>query len=168
MINKHTKQIAHERGDHLHLDKATPEPAVCKECGAIYVDRRWTISDVDPTSIKHQRWGKPQIVTCPACKQKEEGIISGYVYIDGTFFEAHNEEIERMLKNEAERAAENNPLARIMNWERGNGHLLTISTTTEHLAQRLGHALEKAFCGEVKYNFSDENKLARVWWHRDQ
>jgi hypothetical protein len=44
---------------------------------------------------------------------------------------------------------------------------LVISTTTEHLAQRLGHALEKAFDGEVRYHFSHENKLARVYWHRD-
>ena len=44
---------------------------------------------------------------------------------------------------------------------------LVITTTTEHLAQRLGHALEKAFGGEVRYDFSHENKLARVYWQRD-
>jgi hypothetical protein len=42
-----------------------------------------------------------------------------------------------------------------------------LSTTTEHLAQRLGHALEKAFDGKVDYDFSHENKLARVTWRRD-
>jgi len=30
---------------------------------------------------------------------------------------------------------------------------LSLSTTTELLAQRLGHALEKAFQGEVHYGF---------------
>lgn len=172
MSNKHntnltSTKVDHEKCNHLHSDKATPEPGVCKECGAIYIDRRWTISEVDPTSLNHQRWGKPQIVTCPACKQKQAGIVSGYVHLDGIFFEKHIEEIERLLTNEAERAAENNPLARIIKWEKGNGHKLTISTTTEHLAQRLGHALEKAYCGKVRYDFSNENKLARVWWHRD-
>jgi hypothetical protein len=44
---------------------------------------------------------------------------------------------------------------------------LTVTTTTEHLAQRLGGMLEKAFGGEVRYDFSHENKLARVSWHRD-
>jgi len=44
---------------------------------------------------------------------------------------------------------------------------MTVRTTTEHLAQRLGHALEKAFHGEVRYDFSHENKLAHVWWRRD-
>jgi hypothetical protein len=51
--------------------------------------------------------------------------------------------------------------------ERGDGHKLIVTTTTEHLAQRLGHALKKAFCGEVQYDFSHENKLARVSWKRE-
>jgi hypothetical protein len=72
------------------------------------------------------------------------------------------------LSNEAERAAEDNPLARILQWKPGNGHKLTVTTTTEHLAQRLGEALNKAFGGSVKYDFSHENKLARVTWQREQ
>jgi hypothetical protein len=44
---------------------------------------------------------------------------------------------------------------------------LTLATTTEHLAQRLGHALKKAFKGKVHYDFSHENKLAHVYWQRD-
>jgi len=35
------------------------------------------------------------------------------------------------------------------------------------LAQRLGHALEKAFGGSADYDFSHENKLARVNWQRN-
>lgn len=76
-------------------------------------------------------------------------------------------DIERLLRNEAERAAEDNPLARIMLWKKNGDRKLTLSTTTEHLAQRLGHALEKAYDGEVEYDFSHENKLARVTWKRD-
>ena len=75
--------------------------------------------------------------------------------------------IEHLLRNEAERAAEDNPLARIMEWKRGDGHKLTVTTTTEHLAQRLGGALEKAFGGNTHYDFSHENKLARVNWQRE-
>ena len=107
------------------------------------------------------------MTVCPACQTKRTGEPRGFVYLDGTFFEAHHEEIELLLSNEAERAAEDNPLARIMEWKRGDGHKLTVSTTTEHLAQRLGHALEKAFSGRVEYDFSHENKLARVNWLRN-
>jgi hypothetical protein len=87
--------------------------------------------------------------------------------LDGAFFADHYEEIEHLLLNEGRRAAEDNPLARIMEWKRGEGHKLTVTTTTEHLAQRLGHALEKAFGGSADYDFSHENKLARVNWQRE-
>ena len=45
---------------------------------------------------------------------------------------------------------------------------LLVTTTTEHLAIRLGQALEKAFDGKVLFGFSHENKLAHVWWHRGE
>ena len=87
--------------------------------------------------------------------------------MDGEFLLAHRDEIQRVIENEAERAAELNPLARILSWEKADHDRLTVTTTTEHLAQRLGHAVEKAFGGEVRYGFSHENKFSRVWWHRD-
>jgi hypothetical protein len=80
---------------------------------------------------------------------------------------AHRDGIESLLRNEAERAAEANPLARIMLWKENGDGELTLSTTTEHLASRLGHALEKAYDGKVEYDFSHEKKLARVTWKRD-
>lgn len=107
------------------------------------------------------------MTVCPACEQKRNGEPRGFVYLDGDFFVSHQEEIEQLLNNEAERAAVDNPLARIMEVKRGDGHKLTVSTTTEHLAQRLGHALEKAFGGNTHYDFSHENKLARVNWLRE-
>ena len=66
-----------------------------------------------------------------------------------------------------ERTAGDNPLARIIGWEREKSGRVVVTTTTQHLAQRLGHALEKAFSGQVRYDFSHENQLARVWWRRD-
>ena len=72
------------------------------------------------------------------------------------------------MTNDSGRAAEDNPLAQILELRddpRMNDVLVT--TTTEHLAIRLGGALQKAFDGQVRYGFSHENKLTRVWWHRD-
>jgi hypothetical protein len=74
---------------------------------------------------------------------------------------------ENLLRNETERAAEVNVLARIIERRRGKGDKPTLTTTTEYLAQRLGHALEKAFGEEVRYDCSHENKLARVSWKRE-
>lgn len=158
-----TKRVDHEAGRHRG-SRAMTEPAVCRECGSVYVNRRWE-SASGPINAQH----KPRparLVTCPACLQMRNGTPRGFVYLDGTFYVTHQQEIEQLLRNEAARAEADNPLARIMEFTRGKDHKLTISTTTEHLAQRLGHALEKAFAGHTHYDFSHENKLARVKWHR--
>ncbi len=161
-----TKRVDHEGGRH-RPSRAISEPAVCKECGAVYANRRWTAASSTSTKSQHEHLGPAQIMLCPACKQQRTGEPRGFVFLDGDFFSSHREEIEQLLRNEAKRAAEVNPLARAMKFKRGEGHKLTVSTTTEHLAQRLGHAVEKAFGGSVHYNFSHENKLARVNWRRD-
>ena len=161
-----TKRVDHEGGRH-RPSRAISEPAVCKECGAMYSSRRWTASRSTLTKSPDEHLGPAQTTLCPACKQQRTGEPRGFVFLDGDFFSSHAEEIEQLLRNEAKRAAEDNPLARAMAFKRGDGHKLSVSTTTEHLAQRLGHALEKAFGGSVHYNFSHENKLARVNWRRD-
>ena len=161
-----TKRVDHEAGRH-HTKRAPKEPAVCASCGAVYCKRRWTEADADRGKREPEHWRPAKVTTCPACIQAQGGVPSGYVYIEGAFVAAHRDDIANLLRNEAERAAEDNPLARIMLWkEKGDGKL-TLSTTTEHLAQRLGHALGKAFDGKVDYDFSHENKLARVTWRRD-
>jgi hypothetical protein len=95
-----------------------------------------------------------------SCLQTEStGEPRGFVFLDGDFFSGHHEEIEQLLRKEAKRAAADNPLARAIEFKRGDSHKLTVSTTTEHLAQRLGHALEKAFGGSVFYEFDQFGNL---------
>jgi hypothetical protein len=119
------------------------------------------------TGKNHPDHPPAKVTVCPACKQKRSGEPRGFVYLDGNFVKEHGPEIERLLLNEANRAGEDNPLARILDLKEGDGHKLTVTTTTEHLAQRLGHAVEKAFSGKAHYNFAHEDKIARVSWQRD-
>jgi len=156
-----TRRVDRESGRH-HTPRSMPEPAICQQCGSIYKNRRWTAGN----DVRIDE-GKSRVVTCPACKQENTGDVRGFVFLDGSFFVDHQNEIENLLRNETERAAEDNVLARIIEWRQGEGHKLTLTTTTEHLAQRLAHSLEKAFGGEVRYDFSHENKLARVSWKRE-
>lgn len=162
----YTKRVDHEAGRH-HTKRAPKEPAVCAACGSVYANRRWTLAHAKPGKEEPKHWHPARITTCPACVQTHGGAPSGYVYLEGAFLAAHRDDIERLLRNEAERAAEDNPLAQIMLWNESRDGKVTLSTTTEHLAQRLGHALEKAYDGKVEYDFSHENKLARVTWKRD-
>lgn len=159
-----TKRVDHEAGRH-RTRRSPAEPLVCEGCGAVYSLRRWTRK----SELKADRSATKQTAKstlCPACKQARDGVPSGFVYVKGKFYVKHRVEIGCLLRNEAERDAQDNPLARIMSWEDTDGQLV-ITTTTEHLAQRLGHGLEKAFDGKVRYDFSHENKLARVYWERN-
>lgn len=164
--NIFTKRVDKEAGRHRG-PRAPSEPKVCQECGSVYVKRRWVAPESTSLNGKHEDLGSAEPTICPACKQQRSGVPHGFVYIYGDFFATHCDDIEQLLRNEAARAAEDNPLARIMEWERSDFDKLAVATTTEHLAKRLGEALEKAFSGKVFYDFSHENKLARVRWHRD-
>lgn len=161
-----SKRVDHEAGRHRG-PRAGSEPAKCGICGAVYSDRRWTLAGTPRKTGKHKQWHPQRLTVCPACKKTREGLAAGFVYVSGDFLPSHRAEIEHLLGEEAARAAVDNPLARIMKLETDESGRLVVTTTTEHLAQRLGHALEKAFEGEVHYDFSHENKLARVYWHRD-
>ena len=161
-----TKHVDDEAGRH-RTRRSLAEPAVCEVCSDVYADRRWSKPDVERESAKHKHFRAVKQVVCPACERQRSGVPSGYVYLEGKFMAAHRDEIRRLLENEAHRAAEDNPLARVMEWQVDNGVHLTLTTTTEHLAQRLGHALSKAFHGKTRYGFSHRNKLTRVWWQRD-
>lgn len=157
-----TKRVDHEAG-HAPRTRES-EPAICTECHSILDKGRWTLASAGEIVAYEKRGARKTL--CPACLQVEKGEPCGFVFLDGKFFVEHRAEIENLLHNEAERAADNNPLARIMNWE-NNGGKLMVSTTTEHFAEQLGHALNRAYGGDVRYDFSHENKLARVYWHRD-
>jgi hypothetical protein len=160
-----TKRVDHDGGRHRTV-RAIGEPAVCKDCGAVYANRRWTAAQIMGGN-KYQGKRPAEMTICPACKQASSGEPRGFVYLDGDFFVGHRKDIQSLILNEAKRAGEDNPLARILELKEHEGHKLTVTTTTEHLAQRLGHAVQKAFGGDVQYNFSHEDKISRVSWQRD-
>lgn len=162
----YTKRVDHDGGRHREA-RAEREPAECEHCGALLINRRWTRRPGASSMAATERWRPPHMVLCPACRQEVAGLPRGFVTITGTFTEEHLDEIRRLLRNEALRAADDNPMARITHWEYDPVKGLSVATTTEHLAQRLGHALEKAYGGEVHYGFSHENKFTRVDWWRD-
>jgi len=57
-------------------------------------------------------------------------------------------------------------LMRVMSFKETVYGAMVISTTNEKMAQRIGRAIRKAFRGKVTYQWSHDNKLARVDWAR--
>jgi hypothetical protein len=160
-----THRVDHDAGRH-RTRRAPAEPILCVGCGAIYVNRRWSRNAAARLQASGFTGGPIQARVCPACRRRQSGGPRGFVHVDGEFVAVHRDEIVRLLRNEAERAIEDNPLAQLLDWtDTGAGGLL-VTTTTEHLAVRLGRALEKAYDGKLLFGFSHENKLAHVWWQR--
>ncbi|KPK73543.1 hypothetical protein AMJ87_01450 [candidate division WOR_3 bacterium SM23_60] len=137
------------------------EPTLCPRCGLVYKKRRWQrIPNFDPKLAVERH-------KCPACRKEEDHYVMGIVYIRGDFFRQRREEIVNMLRNEEKKEIGPNPLDRIMGIvEDKDG--IRIETTSENLAVHLGRMLYNSYGGDVQYKFSDEQKLARVFWHREK
>lgn len=160
-----TKRVDHENGAHRPKQKMKG-PAYCEACESVYINGQWISKQAAESDLRFRDRDTLKPVSCPACFQVENDLIGGYLSITGGFHKDHHAEITNLLENETERALDDNPLSRIVNLRETDGTMV-VETTTEHLAQRLGHALKKAYAGAVKYHFSHENKVARVTWHRD-
>lgn len=159
-FNKRTDfAVRHSSRRHFH------GPAICEDCQAAFVNGRWTF-DRDALSSRKFENSVPQKTICPACRQIKTGEPAGFVYLEGDFYVEHSEEIKNLLKNETKRTSQLNPLARIMQWQEAKKGLC-VTTTNAHLAKHLGWSLKRAYDGVVRYDFSHENKSARVYWHRD-
>ena len=157
-----TKRVDYAGGAH-RPPRAARGAIACRDCGAVYVKRRWVLP-TEPAAIAVAALARPG--RCPSCTIKARKQVRGYVYAEGAFARVHRPEIEALLRQEAARAAVDNPLGQLIAWER-TPERLTVSTTTEHLAQRLGEALHSAYHGKVRYKFSHGEPFARVTWRRD-
>ncbi|MGE5837503.1 MAG: BCAM0308 family protein [Acidobacteriota bacterium] len=160
-----THRVDHEAGMHRG-PAAAKGPRICERCGAVYTKRRWTLAPTIRPRTGPQI-SVPDLTLCPACQMAAEGRFGGEVRLSGAFLSGHRGEIEQLIRNEARRASDDNPLGRIVRMDRTAAGF-TVRTTTEHLAQRIGHALHKAFHGTVRYRFSHENKFAHVIWSRER
>lgn len=161
-----THRVDHEAGRHRG-PRAPHEPLLCAGCGAIYVKRRWSHAPSAHLLAGARAYQPIEVRICPACRRRKSGAPHGFVHVDGDFVAQHEGEIERLIRNEEKRATADNPLGQILQLAPdGTGGLLA-TTTTEHLAIRIGRALEKAFDGDLLFGFAHETKLAHVWWHRD-
>lgn len=145
-------------------EESLPENTICKQCGSVYTSDRWCLKGEVP-SDKALRPIAGKIV-CPACRKQADGVPGGVVTLRGAFLTDHSEEILNLIRNESVKAQTNNPLERIMDM-RFAGEEMVITTTNEKLAQRIGRAVYKAYSGEIDYQFGENNKQARVNWHRE-
>jgi NMD protein affecting ribosome stability and mRNA decay len=147
--------------DEEHL----PERSVCRRCGDIYMSGRWYNPDQVPDRPNHTQH-EANMVNCPACRKLRDHLPSGVLRLTGQFVMDHREEILNLIRNQAHKADSVNPMERVMTIE-AQPDGMELTTTNEKLAQRIGRAMHKAYSGALEYKWSEDNRLARVNWHRD-
>ncbi len=134
----------------------------CIDCNAVYHNKRWYMDFKLPESHA----GDFREVICPACRRIRDRHPGGIVKLQGNFLEEHREEIINLIRHEETNAISLNPLERIMEIE-GSGQNMEITTTTEKLAQKIGKAVHSAYSGDIEYKWSEDVKLTRVYWYRN-
>ncbi len=158
----HIRRNLNSYGDPYISASGEVELSRCIDCGAVYHNKRWYMD----FKLPEAHVGKLKEVLCPACRRIRDRDPGGIVRLQGSFLNRHREEIMNLIRHEEKNAISLNPLERIIEIK-DSGPEVEISTTTEKLAQKIGKAVHSAYSGDIEYRWSDDVKLIRVYWCRD-
>ena len=143
--------------------KGLKEASVCKSCGALYQNKRWYVDEAERKKVSSEAGSN--MVVCPACRRVEDGNPAGIVTLSGAYLSQHVSDILNAVKHVESRSLLKNPLGRIMEIKQDQ-NTVTIATTEDKLAQKLGREIYKAHHGELHYHWNHEQNFVRVNWQR--
>lgn len=132
-------------------------PVLCPDCGALFRKGRWLWATA-PAGASRRR--------CPACVRAAEDAPAGYIALQGEYFAAHRDEVLGRVRNCEAQERARHPLERVIAIAKAPGGAL-VTTTSVHLARRVGHALAHAFKGELSLRYNRGDNLLRVRWSRN-
>lgn len=138
---------------------------LCPRCGAVHDGHRWVPEPGD--DLKRELADKPhQKRLCPGDLRLEKRQVEGIVTLKGGFLKSHRPEIANLINRVAREGRKRNVSARIFDVIEEDGQLI-IETTDEHLAERMGKEVEKAFKGKLEIKWQEKDRFARVVWQRE-
>ena len=152
------------RSTDVYLPKGgSKESALCRKCGAVYRNKRWIVDESAMKALKEEKAAVK--VTCPACQRMADNNPAGIVTFSGDYLLEHWNEILSIVQRVEAASRTKNPLGRIMEINQEEC-VLTIATTEDKLAQKLGREVYKALKGELHYQWSHDQHFVRVSWTR--
>jgi hypothetical protein len=131
----------------------------------VYDGHRWVPEPGEELKKAASRKGAEKRL-CPGDVRLEKRQVEGVVTLKGAFLESHRREIINLVRRVAREARKRKVSARIFEVV-DEDRQLTIETTDEHLAERMGKEVEKAFKGELVIKWQEKDTFARVTWRRD-
>ncbi len=149
-------RLLRERGYDTSKQGKLPDPTVCRACGAVFHEGRWTWT-ARPAQAHEEM--------CPACQRVRDKYPAGVLTLRGPFLQKRKGEILNVARHQEARAKAEHPMQRIIAIEeQGDGMLIT--TTDTHLVRGIGEALHHAYHGELDFCYSEEGNILRVRWER--
>jgi NMD protein affecting ribosome stability and mRNA decay len=157
LYGRKDRLIKDKRHDAYQEREKLPEPTLCTQCNALYVNGRWTWNTEPDRTYR---------TVCPACRRIAANYPAGYITLRGSFLAEHQHEIMNLILNEEKREKSDRPLERIISVV-GVGSQIEVTTTGIHVARRIGDSLSRAYDGELSFRYADSDRSIRVYWQRD-
>jgi NMD protein affecting ribosome stability and mRNA decay len=167
MSGKQTDVARHGRHDRLIEENVhdpymargkPPEPTVCEDCGVVFSHGRWQWQAKAPDGAHRQH--------CPACQRIRDKVPAGFLTLGGDFFQAHRDEIMRLVDNKVEQQKAEHPMKRLMGREDQKDGGVVITFTDTHLPRGVGEGIKHAYGGELDIQYTEQSGIVRVYWKR--
>jgi hypothetical protein len=157
-MTRHDKLIQERIHDPYFVKEKYHDPAVCTKCGVAFREGIFGWPEKTPENALK--------MVCPACKRVDDGYAGGEVLLEGAFLAKHRDEVVNIIRNAEQSEKAQRPLERIMDVVIGENRI-AVKTTYEHMARRIGEAVNRAFKGELRLAYSEDDKFIRVNWTRN-
>lgn len=142
--------------DPYHSKKKHTEPTICPDCNAVFHEGRWQWGEAGAGAAES---------LCPACERIRDRVPAGFLTISGEFYGQHAEEIDNLIGNIEEKEKTEHPLERIMHKEE-DGDDTVYTFTSPHLTRAAGEAIERAYDGELDFQYAPDEWMLRAHWKR--
>lgn len=157
-MTRNDRLIQEYNHDPYFLRTKLPDPSTCERCGVVFHNGVFDWTAPPPANAAR--------ITCPACRRIEDNFEGGIITLEGLFLESRKQEILNIIRNTENAQKARRPLDRIIKITDMQGKL-EVTTTYEHLARRIGDAVNSAYKGNLELQYVEGKKYVRVFWRRD-